>query len=653
MSLQIRRGTAAQLANITPVIGELIYTTDTQEVYVGDGSTSGGIPIAVGGSGNVSGTNLLTGGQVSATGNVTGGNIRTGGQVSATGNITGNYFLGNGSQLTGINTSAANASTLTGSTLSSNVTTSSLTTVGTLGSLSVSGNVTGGNIATGGIVSATGNITGGNISATNHTGLTVSVTGNVTGGNIATGGVLSVTGAATANGTITGGNIATVGYVSATGNVTGSYIFGNGSQLTGLPATYANSNVAAYLPTYTGNIAAGNISVTGINSATGNVTGGNILTGGLISATANVAGGNLNTGGIVSATGNIRSAAYIFAQQSIDAGANVSATGYTGGNISVTGNITGSYLLGNGALLSGISGGTPTLIANGNSNVKVATADSNVTVSVNSVSPLTTFANTGAYVAGIVSASGNVIGGNLTTGGKISTSGSIIGADVTGSTLTGSLTTNAQSNITSVGTLTSLSVSGNITGGNISATAYTGTTVSMSGNITGGNLSVSTGTITVGNIVNGAANGVGNIGSSTTYFNTVFAKATSAQYADLAENYLADTNYAPGTVVSFGGVQEITQSTQDHDPAVVGVISAYPAYQMNTGLVGTHVATVALIGRVPCQVQGIVWPGSLMVSAGNGRARAELNPAPGTIIGKAVQAFNGDVGTIEILVGRV
>jgi hypothetical protein len=175
----------------------------------------------------------------------------------------------------------------------------------------------------------------------------------------------------------------------------------------------------------------------------------------------------------------------------------------------------------------------------------------------------------------------------------------------------------------------------------------------MSGNITGGNLKVSTGTVTVGNIVNSNANGVGNIGSSSTYFNTVFAKATSAQYADLAENYLADAEYAPGTVVSFGGSQEITQSSRDHDPAVVGVISAHPAYQMNTGLVGEYVATVALMGRVPCQVQGTIRPGSLMVSAGNGRARAELNPAPGTIIGKAVQAFDGDVGTIEIVVGRV
>jgi hypothetical protein len=154
-------------------------------------------------------------------------------------------------------------------------------------------------------------------------------------------------------------------------------------------------------------------------------------------------------------------------------------------------------------------------------------------------------------------------------------------------------------------------------------------------------------------IVNGGSNVAGNIGSSTAYFNTVFAKATSALYADLAENYLADAEYAPGTVVSFGGEQEITLAQQDHDPAVAGVVSTKPAYQMNSGLTGDHVVTVALLGRVPCQVQGPVHKGSLMVATGNGRARAELNPAPGTIIGKAVQSFDGEFGTIEIVVGRV
>jgi hypothetical protein len=71
--------------------------------------------------------------------------------------------------------------------------------------VSTVGNITGGNILTGGIVSATGNITGGNIlgganvNATTHTGTTVSVTANITGGNVLTGGVVSATGNVTGN----------------------------------------------------------------------------------------------------------------------------------------------------------------------------------------------------------------------------------------------------------------------------------------------------------------------------------------------------------------------------------------------------------------------------------------------------------------------
>jgi len=162
----------------------------------------------------------------------------------------------------------------------------------------------------------------------------------------------------------------------------------------------------------------------------------------------------------------------------------------------------------------------------------------------------------------------------------------------------------------------------------------------------------STGTLTLSSIAT-AGNAVGNIGSLSNQFNTVFAKATSAQYADLAEKYLADADYSPGTVLSFGGTAEVTISTQDHDPVVAGVVSTRPAYQMNSGLTGDHVVTVALLGRVPCQVQGPVTVGAMMVSAGNGRARADANPAMGTVIGKAVQAFDGDIGTIEIVVGRL
>jgi hypothetical protein len=168
----------------------------------------------------------------------------------------------------------------------------------------------------------------------------------------------------------------------------------------------------------------------------------------------------------------------------------------------------------------------------------------------------------------------------------------------------------------------------------------------------GGTLTINSGNSAAA-IINGGGNAVGNIGSSAKYFNTLFAQATSALYADLAECYLADADYSPGTVLSFGGTAEVTASTQDHDPTIAGVVSTNPAYQMNSGLKGDCVVAVALAGRVPCQVQGPVTAGAMMVSAGNGRARAEPNPAMGTVIGKAVTAFDGDQGIIEVVVGRL
>ena len=152
-------------------------------------------------------------------------------------------------------------------------------------------------------------------------------------------------------------------------------------------------------------------------------------------------------------------------------------------------------------------------------------------------------------------------------------------------------------------------------------------------------------------IINGGTNGVGNIGSSTTGFNTVFAKSTSAQYADLAENYQADAAYEAGTVVHFGGEFEVTACDMDGCTSVAGVVSTAPAHLMNTGLVGANVVALALTGRVPCLVQGTVRKGDLMVSAGNGRARAEANPRVGSVIGKSLENFDGLEGVIEVVVG--
>ena len=195
--------------------------------------------------------------------------------------------------------------------------------------------------------------------------------------------------------------------------------------------------------------------------------------------------------------------------------------------------------------------------------------------------------------------------------------------------------------VAGTGTLTFYTATANITG-----SAIIGGNANISGNITANNVSLSS-------ITKTGANGVGNIGNSSSYFNTVFAKATSAQYADLAEYYTADHLYESGTVVSFGGSQEVTCSNSDQDPAIAGVVSTDPAYAMNTGQPGNIVLPIALVGRVPCFVQGPVRRGQMMVSAGNGRARAEVNPVMGSVIGKALQDFDGESGTIEVVVGRL
>jgi hypothetical protein len=149
------------------------------------------------------------------------------------------------------------------------------------------------------------------------------------------------------------------------------------------------------------------------------------------------------------------------------------------------------------------------------------------------------------------------------------------------------------------------------------------------------------------------SNGVGNIGTSSSYFNTIFAKATSAQYADLAEMYEADAAYEPGTVVCFGGAKEVTVCNVEDCSRVAGVISTNPSYLMNSGQTGEYVAAVALQGRVPCRVTGQIRKGDLIVSAGDGRGRANNEARAGTIIGKALADFDGQDGVIEVVVGRV
>jgi hypothetical protein len=131
------------------------------------------------------------------------------------------------------------------------------------------------------------------------------------------------------------------------------------------------------------------------------------------------------------------------------------------------------------------------------------------------------------------------------------------------------------------------------------------------------------------------------------------SKLTST-YADLAENYKTDTIYNPGVVMEFGGTAELTLCQTDMSTKVAGIISTAPAFLLNDQheLEG-HNYSIALSGRVPCNVKGKINKGDLLVSGAGGYARAESNPIPGTIVAKAIESYDSeDIGQIEVMVWR-
>ena len=154
--------------------------------------------------------------------------------------------------------------------------------------------------------------------------------------------------------------------------------------------------------------------------------------------------------------------------------------------------------------------------------------------------------------------------------------------------------------------------------------------------------------LTIRNITTGANTTQGNITGN--WVLTAGSKL-QATYADLAEYYEADQNYEPGTVLEFGGEKEVTLA-EDGTSRVAGVVSTDPAYAMNMKCPGIAVA-VALQGRVPTKVRGTINKGDMMVSGGNGFARPSSAPHMGTVIGKALENFDGIEGVIEIAVGRL
>jgi hypothetical protein len=362
--------------------------------------------------------------------------------------------------------------------------------------------------------------------------------------------------------------------------------------------TGTGANITGYV-TATANVTGGNFITAGFASATGNITGGNISTAGLLTAVGNVVGGNINSAAAISAVGLITAAGNI-------TGGNIA----TNGIMTAAGNITGGNILTSGQLSAG----------------------------------------------GAVNATGNITGGNIITGGGVTATGTITasGNVVAGSGRfflgDGGLLSNVSAaiSVTRIENGTS-NVAVGSSGGNVTVgVAGTANVVVIS--TTG----VTTNGLTVPSITKSGSNAVGNIGSSSNYFNQVFATATTALYADVAERFAADEVLPPGTVVELGGTQEITRSQTDLSDNVFGVISTKPAYTMNGGAGDddTH-PKVAMTGRVPVLVTGVVKKGDRLVSAGNGIARA-ARPGEATAfntIGRSlVDKTTQESGTIEAIV---
>jgi hypothetical protein len=239
-----------------------------------------------------------------------------------------------------------------------------------------------------------------------------------------------------------------------------------------------------------------------------------------------------------------------------------------------------------------------------------------------------------AYIGGILDVTGNIVADSGTASSS-TTTGALIangGVGISGALFNGGVH-ESTGNIVAAATTTSTS-------------ATTGALVVRGGAGFAANI------FTSGWIIP-TANTTQNLGSSTAWWGTIFGVSQQARYADLAENYTADQDYAPGTVVVFGGSKEVTTTTITHDTRVAGIISTNPGYLMNAGNTGLP---VAFTGRVPCQVRGPVSKGTVLVTSDTPGVAEAINFnmfRPGCVLGKSLEEItNNEIKTIEVVVGR-
>ena len=129
------------------------------------------------------------------------------------------------------------------------------------------------------------------------------------------------------------------------------------------------------------------------------------------------------------------------------------------------------------------------------------------------------------------------------------------------------------------------------------------------------------------------------------WFTTGHGTSTQAKYADLAEKYLADKDYPAGTVISVGGEKEVTASSWGD--RAIGVVSSNPGYMMNSELEGG--TYIALKGRVPVKVSGVVRKKQGLIAANNGRATAGVYHS-NEVFAIALEDSDGTKDTIEAII---
>ena len=398
----------------------------------------------------------------------------------STGTLSATNFVGNGSQLTGV-AAATSTKTANGTSNVDIATANGNITMGVGGNAGIV-TVTGTGVNVSGYLTATGSITSSDANLGN------AATANYFVGNLY--GTANLATYATTANSVAGANVSgAVSYATTANSVAGANVSGAVAY-----ATTANSVAGANV---SGQVANALVAGTVYTNAQPNITSVGTLssldvTGNLTAGNANITG-SLTVGSITTASGG---------------SGNISGADVISANAFIaSGNINAAFYFGNGSQLSGVSAATAQKTANGTSNVDIATANGNITMGVGGNAGIVTVTGTGVNVSGYITTTGNVTVGNIIGNGQAltgltganvtgavayaTTANSVAGANVSGQVgnalVAGTVYTNAQPNITSVGTLTTLAVTGALSAGDTTIAGnltVTGTTTTVNSTVT-------------------------------------------------------------------------------------------------------------------------------------------------------------------------